>query len=121
MTKFPSERVCMEAIGRSRNMLIPWYLIASYAYYVLDRPVLSDATYDAICVMLDEEWDDLEHMHKWWIDRDDLSAGTRLSTRYPSMAMASACHWAEVRYVPRPLLVEALTDLTEALRDYRCD
>jgi hypothetical protein len=86
----------MTAIGASRNMLIPWYLIGAYAYYVLDTPVLSDATFDEICVMLDEEWDDLEHMHKGWVDRDDLSAGTRLSTLYPSMARGAACGLAGV-------------------------
>lgn len=96
----PGEKKAMKAIGKSRNMLIPWYLIAAYAYYVLDAPVLTDATFDAICIMLDEEWDDLEHMHKIYVSRGDLAAGTRMSTLYPSMAKASACALAGVPYHP---------------------
>lgn len=96
----PGEKKAMKAIGKSRNMLIPWYLIAAYAYYVLDEPVLTDATFDAICIMLDEEWDDLEHMHKIYVSRGDLAAGTRMSALYPSMAKASACALAGVPYHP---------------------
>ena len=100
MTSSHSDRKAMDAIGSSRNMLIPWYLIGAYAYYVLDSPVLTDATFDAICLMLDEEWDDVEHMHKAWISRSDLSAGTRMSAAYPSMAKGSACALAGVPYHP---------------------
>jgi hypothetical protein len=95
-----SDREAMDAIGKSRNMLIPWYLIGAYAYYALDMPVLTDSTFDAICIMLDEEWDDLEHVHKSWVCRDDLSAGTRMSAAYPSMAKGSACARAGVPYHP---------------------
>lgn len=116
----------MEAVGNNRNMLIPWYLLASYAYYVLDVGLVSDATFDAICIMLDEEWDDVEHMHKWWINRDDLSAGTRISTSYPALVKGAACALAGVRYDPPKLLQfelnflgEALENLTEAVHDLR--
>lgn len=81
-------------------MLVPFYLIGAYAYYVLDNPVMPDATFDAICIMLDEEWDGLEHMHKIYVSRGDLAAGTRMSTLYPSMAKASACALAGVPYHP---------------------
>ena len=121
--KFPSEKKCMTVIGDNRNMLIPWYLIASYAYYILDRPLVSDGTYDEICVMLNREWDGVDHMHKEWIDRNDLEAGTRLSTSYPSMAKAAACGLAGVRYVvPMGItgavrsLERAVDSLTEAIR-----
>lgn len=119
-----SDRKAMDAIGRSRNMLIPWYLIAAYAYYVLDTPVLADATFDEICRMLDDEWDDLEHMHKAWVSRGDLSAGTRMSTAYPSLAKASACALAGVPYNPPVGLLGrcgqlelVLGDLAGAMRD----
>ena len=106
------------------NMLIPFYLMGSYAYYVLDRPIMDDGTYDAICIMLDEEWDDVDHVHKSWINRDDLSAGTRMSTEYPSLAKAAACALAGVPYiVPMGLtaamrhLETAVVSLTEAIHD----
>ena len=119
-----SDREAMDAIGRSRNMLIPWYLIAAYAYYVLDTPVLADATFDEICRMLDDEWDDLEHMHKAWVSRGDLSAGTRMSAAYPSLAKASACALTGVTYNPPVGLLGrceqlelVLGDLAGAMRD----
>lgn len=107
------------------NMLVPFYLVGAYAYYVLDRPVMDDATFDAICIMLDEEWDDVDHMHKAWVSRGDLSAGTRMSTAYPSMAKASACALAGVPYHP-PVgvlgrceqLELVLGDLTGAVHDF---
>ena len=45
------------------NMLVPFYLMASYAYYEEDDPIVSDAEYDTICRMLDENWDTVEHSH----------------------------------------------------------
>ncbi len=113
----PGENKAMTAIGKSRNMLVPWYLIGSYAYYVLDTPVLTDATFDEICRMLDDEWDDVDHMHKPWISRGDLSAGTRMSTLYPSMAKASACALAGVPYHPPVGLLGRCEQLSLALGD----
>ncbi len=104
-----SDKKAMRAIGRSRNMMVPWYLMASYAYYVLDTPILSDATFDELCAMLDAEWDMIEHRDKAWIARDDLAAGTRLSTLYPSMAKGAASSLAGVPYRPSWGLLGALT------------
>ena len=38
----PSDKKALKALKRSDNMLVPWYLMASYAYYVLDTPLISD-------------------------------------------------------------------------------
>ncbi len=103
-----SDRAAMTAIGNSRNMLVPWYLMAAYAYYVLDAPILTDALFDDICVRLDSEWDEIEHMHKGWIVRDDLAAGTRLSTAYPSMTKGAASALAGLPYRPPAGLLDAL-------------
>lgn len=92
----------------NRNMLVPFYLMASYAYYILDRPIMDDGDFDRLCVELNSEWDGFAHMHKGWIDRDDLAAGTRLSTAYPSMAKGSACHLAGVPYRPSWGILDAL-------------
>lgn len=91
--KFPSERRCMTIVGFECNMLVPWYLMASYAYYHLDMPLISDATYDEICVMLDREWDEIAHVHKFKVDRSHLTAGTCLIPReqYPTLTKAAAC------------------------------
>ena len=104
-----SDAKAMKAIGRSSNMLVPWYLMASYAYYVLDTPILSDGCFDELCAQLDAEWDQVEHRDKGWIDRNDLAAGTRLSTLYPSMAKGAASSLAGVPYRVSWGLLGALT------------
>lgn len=103
-----SDKAALKALKRSDNMLVPWYLMAAYAYYVLDAPILSDALFDTICRGLDDQWDEIEHMHKSWIDRDDLAAGTRLSTAYPAMAMGAASALAGRAYRPSWGLLDRL-------------
>jgi hypothetical protein len=103
----PSDKLARKAI-RNPNMLVPWYLMAAYAYYVLDAPILTDALFDDICVRLDSEWDEIEHRDKGWVDRDDLAAGTRLSTAYPSLAMGAASALAGRAYRPPAGLLDAL-------------
>lgn len=79
---------CAFNIVRRPNLLVPWYLMASYAYYVEDEPILSDALYDSICTRLDDEWDTIVHAHKHKIDRSALSAGTGFQMKqedYPSI------------------------------------
>ena len=73
----------------SLNRTVPLYLMASYAYYVLDKPILSDHSFDSMAKILVEYWDDIEHRHKDYITKDDLSAGTFLG-KYPSMAEGAA-------------------------------
>lgn len=60
------------------NLLVPWYLIGSYAYYILDNPVLTDACYDAICQRLHDALDCfiIEHDHMHLCDFEALAAGS---------------------------------------------
>lgn len=111
----PSDDGARAMIAKSINMLVPWYLMAAYAYYVLDAPILSDAMFDSICRKLDRKWDQVEHVHKVWVDRDDLAAGTRMSTVYPSMAKGAACALAGVPYNPPWGLVDSMKNLGNAL------
>lgn len=104
-----SDGKALKALKRSDNMLVPWYLMAAYAYYVLDTPILTDALFDTICRALDDQWDEIEHMHKSWIDRGDLAAGTRLSTAYPAMAMGAASALAGHPYRPSWGILDRLT------------
>jgi hypothetical protein len=70
----------LAAIAKSRNMLIPWYLMASYLYYHKDESLLSDPVFDQIAKRIMEEWDQITHWHRDVVNRDDLSAGTCLLT-----------------------------------------
>ncbi len=65
----------MEAVEFNRNMLVPWYLMASYGYYIRDESLLRDTTFDTFCRELDRHWDYVEHRHKHIIDRASLAAG----------------------------------------------
>jgi hypothetical protein len=56
--------------------MIPRFLVHSYMYYILNRSVISDAEYDALCADILEAWDGIEHMHKHLVDPEALKAGT---------------------------------------------
>jgi len=72
-----------EIFADNINMMVPWYLMAAYAYYKKDEPILSDAFFDDMGKTMLERWDDIDHFHKHFITVDDLEAGTYLGT-YPS-------------------------------------
>lgn len=65
------------------NMMVPWYLMASYAYYVQDDAIFSDGFFDEMGKTMLAVWDDIEHFHKEHITKGDLEAGTFLG-EYPS-------------------------------------
>jgi NAD-dependent DNA ligase len=77
------DKLCMETTDRNINMLVPWYLMAAYAYYVEDDPILSDMLFDRMGKKLLTHYDEVEHMHKDLISKSDLDAGTFLG-KYPS-------------------------------------
>ena len=77
------DKHCSDLIDENNNMMIPWYVMASYAYYVEDRPLLSDGYFDRMAKRMLAEWDDIEHMHKHLITKEMLEAGTFLG-EYPS-------------------------------------
>lgn len=69
--------------AKNINMMVPWYLMASYAYYVKDDAIFSDGFFDEMGKTMLERWDDIEHFHKEHITKGDLEAGTFLG-EYPS-------------------------------------
>ena len=82
------EKMCMDSIESNPNMLVPWYIMASYAYYVEDNPLLTDGSFDRLATRLVEKFDEVEHQHKEFIDKDTVSAGTYLGdypTRIPDV------------------------------------
>lgn len=72
----------LRATAGNKNMLIPWYLMCSYAYYVEDDPILNDLMFDQMAKDILEHWDEIEHFHKHLISKDDLEAGSYLG-EYP--------------------------------------
>lgn len=76
-----------ETVDGNPNMLVPWYLMSSLAYYEWDSPFLTDGCYDWICQELGRLWDQIEHRHKHLISPEALSAGTGydLAGKIPTM------------------------------------
>lgn len=76
--------IAKNTIKENKNMLVPYYLMASYAYYKEDDPLFTDALFDDMSKQMLNEWDDIEHFHKHLINKDDLAAGSYLG-EYPSI------------------------------------
>ena len=77
------EKACTDICDDSINMYIPWYLMAAYAYYEDDNPIISDRLFDLIAKRILENWDQIEHMHKSYLTKDMLQAGTYIG-EYPT-------------------------------------
>ena len=76
------EKAYYDVVNDNINMTVPWYLMASYAYYEQDNPILSDAVFDRLAKKILDNWDEIEHKHKSYITKDQLRAGTYMG-EYP--------------------------------------
>jgi NAD-dependent DNA ligase len=72
------------------NMLVPYYLMYSYAYYKEGESLIEDAEFDQMCKDLLDNWDKIEHYHKHLIDLDSLRAGTGYAIQYPKRVQFAA-------------------------------
>lgn len=66
------------------NLAVPLYLIAAYAYYIEDNPLITDDCFDWLAKLLKDHWEEITHYHKKYLSLDDLNAGTFLG-EYPSI------------------------------------
>jgi hypothetical protein len=73
-----------EIFAGNINMMVPWYLMAAYAYYVEDNPLFTDSFFDDMAKTMLAIWDSIEHRHKNYITVDMLAAGTYVGV-YPSI------------------------------------
>ena len=73
-----------ELFSKNINLMVPWYLMAAYAYYAQDTPILSDSFFDDLAKTLLVVWDDVKHQHKHYITVDMLNAGTYIG-EYPGI------------------------------------
>jgi len=97
MEKQDLDKECLDIIDNNINMMVPWYLMAAYAYYEQDDPILSDAMFDRLGKRLLENWDKIEHMHKDLITEDMLKAGTYIG-EFPSRIEGAVDHLKEACY-----------------------
>lgn len=83
MAKEEIRKACFDLVDDSINMAVPWYLMAAYAYYVEDDPIMEDRDFDLLAKKLLKDWDEVEHIHKEYLTKDMLEAGTYIGD-YPS-------------------------------------
>ena len=74
----------------NKNMLVPYYLMFSYAYYQENESLIPDAEYDQICQDLITNWNDITHWHKRLLNLDSLKAGTGYDIKYPERVVNAA-------------------------------
>ena len=67
------------------NALVSWFMIGSYAYYDLNRSVMSDYDFDFLVKRLKDEWDNIDHPHKELITPTNLDSGSGYDIEFPSM------------------------------------
>ena len=72
------------------NMLVPYYLMYSYAYYKENESLISDTEYDNICKQIIEKWNNITHWHKSLLTLDALKAGTGYDIKYPNRVISAA-------------------------------
>lgn len=83
----------MYAAVRSRcsaNASVSWFLMASYAYYVLNQSIVTDDCYDGMAKDILASWGTLTHQHRHLISLEDLKAGTLFALKasdYPMMTV----------------------------------
>jgi len=90
-----SDQLSVFDLPEDINLYVPWYLMSCYLYYQLDVAVLDDGAFDTLCKLLHENFDQIEHQHKYLIDTESLKAGTgyELVNKLPSMVKGAAEVW----------------------------
>lgn len=78
------DKLVYRSIDKNMNMLVPWYLMAAYAYYEQDDPIISDQCYDEISKRLLQHYFFIDHRHIEYITYEMLESGTFLG-KYPSI------------------------------------
>ena len=73
--------------------------MASYAYYVEDDPIFSDAFYDNLAKTILDNWDTITHRHRDVLSKDALEAGSFLG-EYPSIVEGAV---KSLREQPKPV------------------
>lgn len=91
MTMLAFDRKTRDACNKNRNLIVPHYLMAAYAYYELDQPIMTDATFDELAKQGLQHWDTIEHQHKHLLSKDMLAAGTFIlgDNKWPSVVVGA--------------------------------
>lgn len=91
MTMLTHDRKVRDLCDKNANLIVPNYLMAAYAYYELDQPIITDATFDELAKQGLQHWDTIEHQHKHLLSKNMLSAGTFIpgDNKWPSVVVGA--------------------------------
>ena len=80
-------KTALDVENMGPNMLVSWFMISSYAYYVIggQSQVMDDLTFDLLVQRLKEKYDEADHPHKKHITLEHLKAGTGFDISYPTI------------------------------------
>lgn len=84
-------------------MAVPYYLMASYAYYIQDDPIFTDGFYDTLAKRILDNWDNITHWHKNVLNKDDLEAGSFLG-EYPGIVQGALASLRKVQPNTTPVV-----------------
>ena len=68
-----------------RDNPIAIYIMSCYAYEELNSPFISDIVFDKLGKYIYDNWDDLEHKHKRFIDREGCAYTSALTVGYSEL------------------------------------
>ena len=66
--------------------------MCSYAYYKLDKNLISDHEFDQLGKDILANYENIEHMHKHLVTKEMLDAGTYLG-EYPTMVRSATVNY----------------------------
>ena len=77
------------------DALVSWFMIGSYAYYELNKNVMSDYDFDYLVQRLKDEWDNIKHPHKELITTTNLESGSGYDIEVPSIVKGATVDYLE--------------------------
>lgn len=78
-------------------------IVAAYAYYVLDQPIMDDGEYDKLSRFVARNWDELDRDRKWALDTPEATRSSGAHIYFPEIAVR-ACYLAVKENGERPRL-----------------
>lgn len=67
-------------------------LVAAYAYYVLDEPIMDDARYDELSRYVARNWNELDPDRQWALDTPEQTRSSGMHFYYPVIAVHACYH-----------------------------
>ena len=97
------------------NKCVAYYLMSAYLYSNEHEVVLDDPTYDRLCTVLHKNFEEIDHPHREYLDKEALETGTTMHFRWsimPKIIQSAAHQWSRERNAAKKaqLVLEVLDD-----------